>query len=85
MAYTRLRKFLLSDGYERIAPEVFMRIVTGRKGSEKHLRRLREYNPETGTIRVLRLTEKQYANIQYLTGGPSEQEIVIGINCHIAL
>ena len=28
--YTKLRKFLVSDGYLRIAPEVFMRIVQNR-------------------------------------------------------
>ena len=74
MAYTALRKFLISDGYERIAPEVFMRITTGRKGNEKHLRRLSDFSPGTGTVRILTLTEKQYNNIIYLTGEPDEQE-----------
>ena len=32
--YTKLRKFLHKDGYIRIAPEVFMRIVTNRKASK---------------------------------------------------
>ncbi len=32
--YTRLRKFLHKDGYLRIAPEVYMRIVQNRKASE---------------------------------------------------
>ena len=85
MAYTKLRKFLISDGYERIAPEVFMRIATGRKGVEKHLRRLDAYDPGSGTVRVIKLTEKQYANVYYLTGGPSEQEITVSNNCHISL
>lgn len=30
--------------------EVFMCIATNRKGIEKHLRRLEEYNPKTGQI-----------------------------------
>lgn len=33
--YTKLRKFLQRDGYIRIAPEVYMRIVQNRKASEK--------------------------------------------------
>lgn len=33
--YTKLRKFLQRDGYVRIAPEVYMRIVQNRKASEK--------------------------------------------------
>lgn len=33
--YNKLRKFLQRDGYIRIAPEVYMRIVQNRKASEK--------------------------------------------------
>lgn len=33
--YTKLRKFLQRDGYIRIAPGVYMRIVQNRKASEK--------------------------------------------------
>lgn len=33
--YTKLRKFLQRDGYIRIVPEVYMRIVQNRKASEK--------------------------------------------------
>ncbi len=33
--YIKLRKFLQRDGYIRIAPEVYMRIVQNRKASEK--------------------------------------------------
>ncbi|WP_296832366.1 hypothetical protein [Butyrivibrio sp.] len=43
MEYTNLRKFLQSDGYIRIAPEVFMRITPTRRASEKHYRRLEEF------------------------------------------
>ncbi len=38
--YTNFRKFLMKDGYLRIAPEVFMRAVTNRKGTTKHFRRI---------------------------------------------
>lgn len=68
MEYTRLRKFLLSDGYLRISEEVFMRIATNRKGAEKHLRRLKEYAPKTGIVRIFKMTEKQYKKIWMLSG-----------------
>ncbi len=83
--YTALRIFLLRDGYLRIAPEVFMRITPTRRASEKHFRRLEEYAPKSGTVRVLRLTEKQYENIYLLTGSPDYQEKTVGRNCHIML
>lgn len=83
--YTRLRKFLQKDGYLRIAPEVYMRIVQNRKSSEKHYRRIDEIAPKTGVVRLLRLTEKQYNNIHMVTGGQDYQEKMVGANCHIML
>lgn len=85
MEYTNLRKFLQSDGYIRIAPEVFMRITPTRRASEKHYRRLEEFAPKTGTVRVLKLTEKQYDSIYLLSGELDYQEKTVGRNCHIML
>ena len=75
--YTRLRKFLHKDGY--------LRIVQNRKASEKHYRRIEEYTPKTGIVRLLRLTEKQYNNIYMVAGEPDYQEKVVGTNSHIML
>ena len=83
--YTKLRKFLQRDGYIRIAPEVYMRIVQNRKVSEKHYRRIDEVAPKTGVVRLLRLTEKQYNNIYMVTGEADYQEKTVGINCHIVI
>ena len=83
--YTKLRDFLKSDGYLMVGQELFMRVTTNRKGAEKHIRRLEEYAPNTGVVRVLRLTEKQYENMWYLTGEPDEQEKMVGNHCHIML
>ena len=83
--YTKLRKFLQKDGYVRIAPEVYMRIVQNRKASEKHYRRIEEVAPKSGTVRLLRLTEKQYDKIYMVTGGADYQEKVVGTNCHIMI
>ena len=84
-AYTELRSFLYSDGYLRIGTELFMRITPSRKTAEKHLRRLESYAPGTGIVRVIKMTEKQFDSIWYLTGGPDLQEELVGRNGHIML
>ena len=48
------------------------------QGAEKHLRRLADDNPGSGQIRVLKLTEKQYFDIQMLTGEEGYQGKMIG-------
>lgn len=83
--YANFRKFLIKDGYLRIAPEVFMRVVTNRKAATKHFRRMEEFVPKSGTVRVLKMTEKQYANIHILAGTEDYQEKNIGNNYCIVL
>lgn len=83
--YTNLRKFLIKDGYLRIAPEVFMRVVANRKNAEKHYRRIEEFAPKSGIVRMLRLTKKQYANIYMVSGEDDLQEKMVGKNCQIML
>lgn len=73
------------DGYIRISPEVYMRVVPNRKASEKHYRRIDAVAPQTGVVRLLRLTEKQYANIYLVAGEVDYQEKTVGINCHILI
>ncbi len=80
MAYTRLRKFLISDGYTLWGPEIFMRVTTNRKSAETHMKRLRSFDPGSGIVRVLRLTEKQFKSIWYLTGEEDQQEQLVGSN-----
>ena len=62
-----------------------MRITPTRRASEKHYRRLKEYAPKTGIVRVFKLTERQYDSIYMLTGEIDYQENTVGRNCHIML
>lgn len=60
-------------------------IAHDRKASEKHYRRIDEVAPKTGTVRLLRLTEKQYENIYMVTGEKDYQEKTVGVNCQIII
>ena len=81
----RLLLFLVRqrNGEPKQSIQSYMRIVQNRKASEKHFRRIEEYAPKTGTVRLLRLTEKQYNNIYLVTGEPDYQEKIVGTNSHI--
>ena len=57
-----------------------MRITNNRKGAEKHLNRIKKYIPNTGTIRILRLTEKQFCNMGLYQFEEDFQEEIVGIN-----
>ena len=73
-AYTVFRRFLLNDGYDMIQFSVYGRIVNGTDAEAKHMKRLIDNLPPAGSVRVLTVTEKQFAAMKLLVGLPLFQE-----------
>lgn len=73
-AYAQFRRFLLNDGFDMIQFSVYGRILNGRDAEEKHLQRVVANLPSEGSVRVLTVTEKQYASMKLLVGMPLFQE-----------
>lgn len=73
-AYAQFRRFLLNDGFDMIQFSVYGRILNGRDAEEKHLQRVIGNLPPAGSVRVLTVTEKQYASMKLLVGQPLFQE-----------
>ena len=76
-AYTLFRRFLLNDGFDMIQYSVYGRILNGRDAETKHLQRLIANLPPDGSVRMLTVTEKQYASMKLLVGLPLFQEKAI--------
>lgn len=79
-AYTLFRRFLLNDGYDMIQYSIYGRILNGIDAEEKHMKRLVGNLPAAGSIRVLTVTEKQYASMKILVGMPLFQEKHVNAN-----
>lgn len=79
-AYTLFRRFLLNDGYDMIQFSIYGRIVNGRDAETKHMQRLISNLPPNGSVRMLTVTEKQYASMKLLVGLPLFQEKAIKAN-----
>ena len=73
-AYTIFRRFLINDGYDMIQFSVYGRILNGNDAEQKHMKRLVDNLPPDGSIRVLSVTEKQFASMKLLVGLPLFQE-----------
>ena len=73
-AYSLFRKFLLNDGVDMIQFSVSGRILNGRDAEDKHMQRVVANLPPDGSVRVLVVTEKQYAGMKLLVGLPLFQE-----------
>ena len=62
------RHFLLKDGYQMLPFSVYTRVCNGTDAVHKHRQRLQAHLPRNGAVRLLVITEKQYASIEILLG-----------------
>ena len=71
---TRFRNFLLDDGFDMLQYSVYSRICPDRDNAETHLRRIKKVAPSEGSVRVLMVTENQFANMAIIVGEKTTQE-----------
>ncbi len=71
---TRFRHDLLNDGYYMMQFSVYSRMVKGLADAEKHIQRLHSLTPPSGSVRVLTVTEKQFADMFFLVGQSPQAE-----------
>lgn len=71
---TDFRKFMIDDGYYMIQFSVYGRLCNNQDNAQMHCRRLAAHAPEGGSVRVMVVTEKQYANMYIVSGEVKKEE-----------
>lgn len=66
--YLKFRKFLINEGFIMMQESVYSKLVLNSQQSEFLVERLKKNAPKKGLIQVLTITEKQYAQIEYIIG-----------------
>lgn len=84
-AYASFRKYLISNGYLMMQYSVYCKLFANREAAVKHMNILQRNVPKKGQIRVLLVTEKQYAKIEIIVGGRSNQETIVNSDSFIKL
>lgn len=79
-AYTLFRRFLLKDGYDMIQWSIYGRVVNGFDDNETHVNRLLANLPPEGSVRLLQISEKQFAQMKLLVGLSKKQEKSVNAN-----
>lgn len=64
---------------------VYCKIFANREAAVKHINILKKNVPKEGQIRILVVTEKQYAKIEIIVGGKSLQEATVNAESFIEL
>jgi CRISPR-associated protein Cas2 len=60
-AYAQFRKFLLKDGFLQLQYSVYARVCASEAHLEVHTRRVEARVPDDGEVRLLCITDKQFA------------------------
>lgn len=66
--YRLFRRYLLKDGYLMLQKSVYAKLVTNDAVASGAIARLRKQRPPEGLVQVLKVTEKQFATMTYITG-----------------
>lgn len=67
--YRDFRKFLIKSGFLMMQESVYCKLVQNSVAADLLVESIKKHKPSTGLIQLLKLTEKQYAKIEYIVGG----------------
>lgn len=73
-AATRFRNHLINHGFFMMQYSIYSRICRGQDGIEKYIKKVKNALPEYGNIRMMKVTEKQYAGMEIVLGKISATE-----------
>lgn len=74
--YRLFRKFLIKDGYLMQQESVYSRLVTTDAAASRAIERLRKHRPTGGVVQVLRVSERQYETMVFITGSKPESDTI---------
>ena len=66
--YRKFRKCLIKNGFLMLQESVYCRMLLTPSMEKGVIDTIRKNKPPTGIVQVLTITEKQFANMEYITG-----------------
>lgn len=66
--YRLFRKYLIKEGFLMLQESVYAKLVTNDGAAGAAIIRLRKHRPSEGLVQILKVTEKQFETMEYITG-----------------
>ena len=66
--YARFRKYLLKAGFMMLQESIYCKLATNDSAADTIVAGVRTNKPKDGLVQVLRVTEKQFARMEYIIG-----------------
>ncbi|GAB6160835.1 CRISPR-associated endonuclease Cas2 [Howardella ureilytica] len=73
--YRDFRKFLMKNGFLMLQESVYCKLVPNSTQGDAVVENIKKNKPAAGLVQVLRVTEKQFAKMDYVVGEGSKTVI----------
>ena len=73
--YRIFKQALVKNGYTMMQFSVYMKPINGQIKVESEIKKLSKYLPDSGNIRLIQVTEKQYQEMYMILGNKKINEI----------
>ena len=73
--YRNFRKYLIKNGFFMMQQSVYCKLVKNSSAGDLVVNNIRKNRPNDGLVQVLKITEKQYQKIEYITGNSKSNVI----------
>lgn len=77
--YRKFHSNIIKLGYVMIQNSVYVKVLNSPSISKQHRIKVKKMTPECGNVRLMIVTEKQYDEIEILSGEKTENEVINGI------
>lgn len=75
--YTKFRKYLIKSGYLMLQESIYCKLAQNTTAADALIQNIKKNKPPQGLVQVLKITEKQYAKMEYIIG-TSKTEVYDG-------
>jgi len=73
--YRKFRQFLMKTGFIMMQESVYSKLCLNATAAKVVSENVKRHKPDNGLVELLIVTEKQYANIEYIVGNPGSEYI----------
>ena len=66
--YRKFRKMLIKTGFVMMQESVYCKLVQNSTMADAYINNIKQNRPPAGLVQLLKVTEKQYAKMEYIVG-----------------
>ena len=67
-AYRKFREFLIKNGFIMMQESVYSKVTLNTTAANSIMKNIRKNKPPSGLVQMLKITEKQYASMEFVIG-----------------